>query len=66
MPDREDKSQGGHSVLCVGYDDNKKLFRIRNSWEKAVGENGYFYIPYDYVTNPDLASDFWVICGIEN
>lgn len=48
---------------CVGYDDN--LFGgvgiIANSWGDGWGDHGYFYMPYAYLTNPNLASDFWTI-----
>ena len=50
---------------CVGYDDFKKWFITMNSWGKSWGDKGFFYIPYDYLTNPNLASDFWVIQIIE-
>lgn len=66
LPTDDDRYVGGHAVLCVGYDDNRKLFRIRNSWGASAGDNGYFYLPYDYLMNPDLARDFWIICGIKH
>ncbi|WP_235430317.1 hypothetical protein [Xanthomonas sp. MUS 060] len=37
------------------------MFRIRNSWGGELGDKGYFLIPYDYLLNPQLAADFWVI-----
>lgn len=59
---------GGHAVTCVGYDDNKIVapdvkgaWIIRNSWGPKWADNGYFYMPYEYMINPDSASDFWVI-----
>lgn len=62
MPDM-DKEQllGGHAVLCVGYDDETQTFIVRNSWGPDWGDHGYFHIPYNYLTNPELASDFWVM-----
>lgn len=66
MPTEDDKSDGGHAVLCVGYDNATQLFKIRNSWGDTVGDNGYFYMPYAYVTNPQLASDFWVINAVKD
>ncbi len=40
---------------------NRQLFRVRNSWGVNWGMNGDFYIPFDYLMNPDLAEDFWVL-----
>jgi C1A family cysteine protease len=31
-----------------------------------MGDNGYFYMPYAYVTESDLASDFWVINAVKD
>lgn len=62
MPDVEnDTLEGGHAVLCVGYDMSKQLFIMRNSWSENWGDKGYFYLPEAYLENPNLADDFWVI-----
>lgn len=50
---------GGHAVLAVGYDDSQQRFIVRNSWGSDWGQNGAFTIPFDYLTNQDLADDFW-------
>lgn len=52
---------GGHAVMCVGYDDSKEMFLVRNSWGSSWGIGGYFWIPYKYLTNSELANDFWCI-----
>jgi C1A family cysteine protease len=66
MPNPEtDTLEGGHAIMGVGYDDTKQVFIIRNSWGVAWGDKGYFYLPYDYVTSADLASDFWSIRLVE-
>lgn len=57
MPDPSDQCLGGHAIMCVGFNDDKKWFIIRNS----LGDKGYFYLPYEYVINPNLALDFWTI-----
>ena len=49
MPQENDKILGGHAVLAVGYDDNKKYFIIRNSWGEEWGDQGYFYMPTCHV-----------------
>lgn len=61
LPSASDGVEGGHAVVIVGYDDDVKRFTIRNSWGPNVQDGGHFYLPYAYVTNPNLASDFWTI-----
>ncbi len=61
MPKPAEKVVGGHCVLCVGYDDSKKMFLIRNSWGAGWGLQGYFWMPYAYMTNGHLADDMWKI-----
>ena len=58
-------SVGGHAVLCVGYDDNKRLFKVRNSWGTGWGDKGYFYIPYRYMLDTQLVSDLWVVYTVQ-
>ena len=60
-PGPKEKSQGGHAVLAVGYDDATQRFTVRNSWGRDWGIKGYFTIPYTYLTTTDLADDFWTI-----
>ena len=65
MPDTENEQVlGGHAVLAVGYDDASQCFIVRNSWGSSWGDNGYFYMPYAYITNPNLASDAWEITNV--
>lgn len=61
MPKPQEKTLGGHAVLCVGYDEKKQWFLVRNSWGTSWGMKGYFTMPYSYLTNPDLADDLWTI-----
>jgi C1A family cysteine protease len=61
MPTKNDSILGGHAVMAVGYDVNKKVFIVRNSWGVNWGDKGYFYMPFDYMTNKNLCSDFWVV-----
>jgi len=71
-PCKGEKAQWGHAVMAVGYDDDRKVTNlkckketkgailIRNSWGKSWGDNGYGWLPYEYVLN-GLALDFWSI-----
>lgn len=52
---------GGHAVCAVGYDDSKQVFIVRNSWGTGWGQSGYFLMPYAYLLDSQLASDFWTI-----
>ncbi len=61
MPAPSETSIGGHAVMGVGYDDAKQWFIIRNSWGPKWGLAGYFTLPYTYVTDSQLAEDFWTI-----
>jgi C1A family cysteine protease len=61
MPDATESLLGGHAVVAVGYDDASSWFTVRNSWGPVWGLAGYFTMPYDYLTNRSLASDFWTI-----
>jgi C1A family cysteine protease len=38
----------GHAMIAVGYDDNRKAFRIQNSWGRGFGEGGYAWLGYDF------------------
>jgi C1A family cysteine protease len=61
MPGADEKALGGHAVMAVGYDDANNWFIIRNSWGPGWGMQGYFTLPYDYVTSSNLADDFWTV-----
>lgn len=76
FPDNTEKAEWGHAVMAVGYDDKKKVqqpwsgevttgaLRVRNSWGKHWGEDGYGWLPYDYILHR-LADDFWSIVDME-
>ncbi len=61
MPSPGEGVVGGHAVMAVGYDDANQWFIVRNSWGNGWGMKGYFTLPYAYVTERHLASDFWTI-----
>ena len=56
---------GGHAVAAVGYNDADQCFIVRNSWGAKWGRKGYCFMPYAYLTDPDLAADFWTIRMVE-
>ena len=61
MPAETETVLGGHAVMAVGYNDASQRFLVRNSWGSGWGMGGYFTIPYGYLTDENLADDFWVI-----
>ena len=65
MPQSNEAVLGGHAVAIVGFL-NQTTFQVRNSWGQNWGQKGYFTMPVEYVTNPNLASDFWVMQSVKD
>ncbi len=63
-PTYNDDYVGGHAITAVGYDDDKKLMKIRNSWGENWGDKGHFYLPYEYILDSDFCADFYVISSV--
>lgn len=64
MPKPGEKLYGGHAVVACGFDDNQKVFIIRNSWGENWGDKGYFYLSYDFIKNREYCSDFQTITRV--
>ena len=52
--------------MLVGYNQTKKMFIARNSWGTGWGDKGYFYMPFNVVTNTGMSSDYWIIKEVNN
>ncbi len=71
FPNPGERREGGHAIVAVGYDDNMKIkntnpgakeatgaLLIRNSWGEGWGDEGYGWLPYEYILR-GLAVDWW-------
>jgi C1A family cysteine protease len=66
MPNtKRERILGGHAVICIGYDDKKAIWIMKNSWGSRWGDNGHFYLPYNYLLSNRLAGDMWTIRKVE-
>ena len=61
MPAPSERFLGGHAVLLVGYDLDKRLWKVRNSWGIHWGCSGYMFMPFEYLVSDNLAADFWTL-----
>ena len=57
FPSRKENSLGGHAMCMVGYDLKKRLFLAKNSFGITWGDNGYCWIPFDYIRQEGY--DIW-------
>lgn len=73
MPSQKEYVVGGHAIMAVGFDDALEIrnvdasvkpsvgaLLIRNSWGTGWGQEGYGWLPYDYVLT-GLAVDWWTL-----
>ncbi|KAK9803812.1 hypothetical protein WJX73_002399 [Symbiochloris irregularis] len=58
MPEQNDVAAGGHCILVVGYDDTQQVFIAMNSWTADWGDQGFCYMPYQYLASPNLSYDW--------
>lgn len=61
LPKSNEQLLGGHAILLAGWDDSTKRFLCPNWWWTDWGMGGWLTIGYDYILNPNLASDFWQV-----
>jgi len=64
LPRKSEEALGGHAICVVGYDDQKKLIKFKNSWSIKWGQKGYGYLPYAYVERYII--DAWSSIDIED
>lgn len=71
LPKKGQRPHGGHAIMACGYDDTREIegskgaLLVYNSWGRRWGEDGFGWIPYDYVLNM-LTADFWTLIHKES
>ena len=64
MPKKNESALGGHAICAVGYDDNKKIIKFKNSWSAGWGRKGYGFLPYAYIDR--YMMDAWSSVDIDD
>jgi hypothetical protein len=57
LPQKGSQIVGGHAIVLVAYDDQRKLFKFANDWGEGWGDHGYGYLPEEYLQKH--SSDCW-------
>lgn len=57
VPFTKENFKGLHAITIIGYDDNKRAFRMVNSWAERWGDNGFLWLSEDFVKN--LGVEAW-------
>ena len=64
MPRNDEEIIGSHCIVLAGHDYMKKTFTFANSWGTEWGDEGYGYLPYEYVDS--LLEEAWVMIRHED
>lgn len=57
LPQKNSQVAGGHAVVLVAYDEQKKRFKFANDWGTGWGDGGYGYLPEEYIEKH--SADCW-------
>lgn len=65
-PEPGERVLGGHAMLAVGVYPTAKGRRVRvlNSWGRGFGKDGCCTMPLEYLTNPGLTGELYVIRAV--
>lgn len=72
LPSPKDPIVGAHDGLLVGYDDDRRQVKFKNSWGLGFGEAGYGYFSYDFFGGEDvplveqLCNEAWTLRATED
>ena len=64
LPKKNETTLGGHAICTIGYDDEKKVIKFKNSWSNKWGQNGCGFLPYAYIER--YMMDAWSSVDIED
>ena len=64
LPKKGERSLGGHAITACGYNDEEELVKFKNSWSQKWGEEGFGYLPYEYIER--YMMDAWSSVDIED
>jgi hypothetical protein len=59
-PPPRETSSDGHAVVALGYDDEKRALRIKDSRGERFADAGSWWMPYDLVEAP-LVHEIWAL-----
>lgn len=65
IPQPDEKFIFDHVVMAVGFDDSKQWFIVRNSWGTDWGDQGYFYMPYEFMMDEKYTDGYWILNHVE-
>lgn len=57
---------GGHAMLIVGYDLDRKTYLLRNSWGDRWGDRGYCAMPMSATESGSRPDEFWILGKLES
>ncbi len=59
MPKPGEQQEGGHEVLCLGYNMANHMALMQNSWGERWGQRGYFWMPFEVIASAE--TDLWMV-----
>lgn len=61
VPMPKGRIEGGHCEVMCGYNLDKGLILVQNSWGLSRGLRGYEYFPIEYILDKEITMDLWTI-----
>lgn len=58
------KEEGYHAMVIAGYSEDNGFYIVRNSWGPEFGDEGYCYIPFTYIDDPEYLNFACIITEI--